>query len=85
MNSIKNVTLAGLICNNYDVAIMSKYPFLTRKTGKQENMHNDIDDLLYKMKGTHSASENIYKNNQASLLCSSLIGQIDFTKWLSTA
>ncbi len=76
--------MAGLICNNYDVAVMSKYPFLTRKTGTAEAMEMTIDELL-NMNKKHSASLFVYNDTQASLPCSSLIGQIDFTKWLSMA
>ena len=80
MNSIKKVTMAGLICNNYDVAVMSKYPFLTIKTGRSESIEMTIDELL-KMNKKNSASLDVYNDTQASLPCSSLIGQIDFTKW----
>ena len=76
--------MAGLICNNYDVAVMSKYPFLTIKTGRSENIEMTIDELL-NMNKKNSASLFVYNDDRASLPCSSLIGQIDLTKWQSMA
>ena len=78
--------MAGLICNNFDVAIMSKYPFLMRVASDKEGIYETtLDKLLNNTFGSNSASLVVYNDKQASLNCSSLIGQIDLNKWMSTA
>ena len=67
LSSIRNVTIAGLICNNYDLINIQKYPFLYAAK-------NETDTAV--------GSKTIYGEENRILPCESFMSQIDFNKWV---
>jgi hypothetical protein len=66
------VTLSGLICNNYDVISVQKYPFLYPKK---------LNTTMVTYQGNDANSKMVYGDGNSILPCENFMGQIDFDKW----
>ncbi len=65
--------MAGLICNNYDVTSMQKYPFLyATKFNTNEATGG----------GTDAIAKAIHGEENSILSCEKFMDQIDFNKWI---
>lgn len=74
LSSIRNVTIAGLICNNYDLTSVQKYPFLYASK-------NDTD-MAYGGGVGGIVSISVYGEENRILPCERYMEQIDFKKWV---
>ena len=68
------MTIAGLICNNYDLTSVQKYPFLYASI-------NDTD-MAYGGGVGGIVSISVYGEENRILPCERFMEQIDFKKWV---
>jgi hypothetical protein len=65
--------MAGLICNNYDVVNIQKYPFLYATKYNSNVATGGGNIAIDKM---------IYGEENSILPCEKFMNQIDFNKWI---